>query len=66
MVSYPHREALPHDLAFGAVWAVGLQRVEDGRYVYGVTNLHVDQGNAPIWIVEIANDFGSLRVERSQ
>jgi hypothetical protein len=65
---FPTRIAkqLPHDLAFGAVWAVGLRRVEDGRYVYGVTNLHVDQGNAAIWIVEIANDFGSWRVERSQ
>ena len=39
----------PTTLDFAAVWAVGLQGVEDGEYVYGVTNLHVDGGDAPTW-----------------
>jgi hypothetical protein len=65
---FPNRVAkqLPHDLSFGAVWAAGLQRVEDGKYIYGVTDLHVDEGDAPTWIVEIASDFQSWRVERLQ
>jgi hypothetical protein len=65
---FPNRVAkqLPHDLSFAAVWAVGLQRVEDGKYIYSVANLHVDEGDAPTWIVEIASDFQSWRVERLQ
>jgi hypothetical protein len=67
-VWYPNRiaKALPANLAFGAVWAVAFQNVEDGKYRYGVANLHVEGGNAPTWIVEIASDFTAWRVERIQ
>jgi hypothetical protein len=54
----------PHD--FGAVWVVGLCGVKDGEYIYGVTNLHLDDGQAPAWIVHIAKDFQSWSVTRIQ
>ena len=31
-------------LHFDTVWVVGLQNVEDGEYVYAVTNLDLKQG----------------------
>jgi hypothetical protein len=63
----PNRVAknLPaHD--FGTVWVVGLCSAEDGEYVYGVANLHVEGGNAPTWVIHIAKDFTSWRVRRVQ
>lgn len=43
---------------FNEVLVVGLQRVqEDGSYVYGVADLDVSVGNAPIWSVRISPDF---------
>jgi hypothetical protein len=65
---HPNRVArqLPSPLHFDTVWAMGLQGVIDGAYVYGVTNLHVDGGNAPAWRVTIAPDFESWTVERFQ
>jgi hypothetical protein len=48
------------------VWVVGLCSARDGEHVYGVTNLHPEIGQAPTWIVHIAKDFGSWRVERVQ
>ena len=53
-----------HD--FGAVWVVGLCSANDGEYVYGVANLHLEIGQAPAWTVHIARDFGSWSVERKQ
>jgi hypothetical protein len=53
-----------HD--FGAVWVVGLYSANDGEYVYGVANLHLEIGHAPAWTVHIAKDFGSWSVERKQ
>ena len=53
-----------HD--FGAVWVVGLCSAKDGEYVYGVTNLHLEIGQAPTWTVHIAIDFASWSVERNQ
>lgn len=53
-----------HD--FGAVWVVGLCSADDGEYVYGVANLHLEIGQAPTWTVHIAKDFGSWSVERKQ
>jgi DNA invertase Pin-like site-specific DNA recombinase len=38
---------LPKPLHFTTVWVVGLQRVEAGEYVYGVTNLDVSEGQCP-------------------
>lgn len=53
-----------HD--FGAVWVVGLCSANDGEYVYGVANLHLEIGQAPAWTVHIAKDFASWSVERKQ
>jgi hypothetical protein len=43
-------------------WVVGLKRVEDGAYVYGVTHLDVSNGNAPTFLVRIAPDFDAWEV----
>ena len=56
------RHLPPHD--FGAVWVVGLCTAEDGEYVYGVANLHVEGGDPPTWTVHIAKDFASWSVKR--
>jgi hypothetical protein len=55
-------ERLPADLAFDAVWVVGLERVEDGQYTYWVTRLDLRRGVPPVWYVTIAADFNSWRV----
>ena len=55
-------ERLPSDLAFDAVWVVGLEKVEDGQYTYWVTRLDLSQGIPPVWYVTIACDFNSWTV----
>ena len=63
-VWFPNRVArqLPEPLHFDAVWVMGLQRVEAGEYVYGVTALDLSEGNAPTWLVQIGKDFNSWEV----
>lgn len=39
---------------FDTMWLVGLQGVEADEYVYGVTNLELDKGDAPAWSVRIS------------
>jgi hypothetical protein len=51
---------------FSTVWVVGLQGVEDGQYVYGVTLLDLESGNAPAWNVRISKDFTTWTVTRIQ
>ena len=51
---------------FEAVWVVGLQGVEDGEYVYGVTRLDSSHGHAPVWLVRISKDFDGWTVEPVQ
>jgi len=65
---FPNRIArrLPDPLHFAAVWVVGLQKVEDGEYVYGVTNLDLTQGKAPVLLVRIKENFGAWEVTRIQ
>jgi hypothetical protein len=65
---FPNRVArrLPDPLHFAAVWVVGLQGVEAGEYVYGVTNLDFTEGNAPTLLVRIREDFGAWEVTRTQ
>lgn len=67
-VWYPNRVAkrLPDPLLFATVWVVGLQDVEDGEYVYGVTNLDLSAGNVPTLLVRVSRDFGSWQVTRLQ
>ena len=64
---FPNRvaKALPKN-DFSDVWVVGLQRVEDGAYVYGVTQLDVSGGNAPAWTVGVSPDFTAWDVKRLQ
>jgi hypothetical protein len=65
---YPNRvvRGLPEPLHFDTVWAMGLQGIENGEYIYGVTNLHRSGANAPAWRVRITPDFSSWVVERIQ
>ena len=65
---FPNRVArrLPDPLHFAAVWVVGLQGVDAGEYVYGVTNLDLTEGNAPTLLVRIKADFGAWEVTRTQ
>jgi hypothetical protein len=65
---FPNKVAkqLPEPLDFEDVWVVGLQGVEEGEYVYGITQLDVDGGNAPTWRVRIRKDFDAWEVERIQ
>jgi hypothetical protein len=65
---FPNRVArrLPDPLHFAAVWVVGLQEVEKGKYIYGVTNLDLTEGNAPTLLVRINEDFGAWEVTRTQ
>lgn len=57
---------LPTPLHFDTVWVVGLQYVRNNEYVYGVTNLNIAKGNAPTWLIYIAEDFNSWRTEIKQ
>lgn len=54
---------LPDPLHFDAVWVIGLERVEDGEYVYNVVLLDGSTGSAPAVRVHIAKDFGDWHVE---
>jgi hypothetical protein len=55
-------------LHFDEVWAVGLQVVDAGEYVYGVAQLKfpVAGGNALTWLVRIGKDVDTWKVERAQ
>ncbi len=51
---------------FAAIWVVGLHLVEDGQYVYSVSELDASTGTAPTWLVRIAREFDSWKVQRFQ
>ena len=57
---------LPSPLYFEDVWVVGLEGVADGKYSYRVVQLLLDSGNAPIWSIDISQDFGAWSVNRVQ
>jgi hypothetical protein len=65
---FPNRVArqLPDPLHFATVWVVGLQGVDGGEYVYGVTNLDLTEGDAPTLLVRINRDFEGWVVMRKQ
>ena len=67
-VWYPNKVAkqLPDPLLFATVWVVGLRAVEDGEYVYGVTNLNLIEGKVPVLLVRVSRDFGAWQVTRIQ
>jgi hypothetical protein len=64
----PNRIArqLPNPLHFATVWVVGLQGVEAGEYVYGVTHLDMSRGNAPTFVVRLGKDFDTWEVRPIQ
>ena len=51
---------------FNAVWVVGLQYVQDGSYVYGVSQLAMGPNGTPTWIIHIAQNFDAWDVRRLQ
>lgn len=65
---YPNKVArqLPRPLLFEDVWVVCLHGPVVAEYVYGVTQLDLASGNAPIWLVRIGQDFQSWTVTRYQ
>lgn len=65
---FPNRltRALPGNLSFDDVWVVGLQRVYNGRYIYGVTWLNRRAINAPTFVLTIEPGFDAWHVRRIQ
>jgi hypothetical protein len=65
---FPNRvaKALPEPLLFEAVWVVGLQKVEDGAYIYGVALLDTSGGNTPLFLVRINKEFDAWEVTSLQ
>jgi hypothetical protein len=57
---------LPKPLHFATAWVVGLQGIDAGEYVYGVTNLELTYGNAPTVLVRISRSFDAWQVTRIQ
>jgi hypothetical protein len=47
--------------SFEAIWALGLEDVEDQRYVYWVTK--IEPVNSPAWRVRLSSDFDAWVVE---
>jgi hypothetical protein len=54
------------DLTLIVSWVVGLQGIDAGEYVYGVTNLDLTYGNAPTVLVRISRSFDAWQVTRIQ
>jgi hypothetical protein len=65
---FPNRvaRALPQPLHFATVWVVGLQCVDEGVCVYGVTHLDASDGDAPAFHVRIAGEFDTWEVTDQQ
>ncbi|MEK7661285.1 MAG: hypothetical protein AAB680_04520 [Pseudomonadota bacterium] len=61
---YPNNIAnqMPKNISFNAVWVVGLHIVDEGKYVYNVVRLDLENGSCPVWQVHIAEDFHSWTV----
>jgi hypothetical protein len=61
---YPNSVArrLPDPLLFDTVWVAGPQRIENGEYVYGVTNLDLSEGDVPVFEVRIGKEFDDWTV----
>jgi hypothetical protein len=53
-------------LFFDAVWAISLQCVEGGRYIYGVTFLDISNGDAATYHVTISENFDSWQIAQVQ
>jgi hypothetical protein len=65
---FPNKVArqLPNPLLFAATWIVGLHGVMAGEYVYNVTCLDINDGDAPALLVQVGRDFDSWTVSRIQ
>jgi hypothetical protein len=64
----PNRVAkqLPNPLHFAVVWMVGLHHVNAGEYIYAVTQLTLENGTAPTFLIRIARQFNSWKMTRIQ
>lgn len=65
---WPNRvaKALKRPILFGAIWIVGLQTADDGKYVYDVVELDEARGVGHVWRVHIAPTFDDWTVEKVQ
>jgi hypothetical protein len=65
---YPNRvtKALPTPLYFDGVWAVCLLGVEGAEYVYGITHLDLNNGDAPAFKLRISADFTAWKIDQIQ
>jgi len=61
---FPRKVAkeLPQPLFFAAVWVVGLVKVEEGAYTYGVSCLTAGGGDVAVFLVTITRDFDTWSV----
>lgn len=59
-------KAVKRPILFGAIWIVGLQAVDDGKYIYNVVELDEVQGVGHVWRVHIATGFDDWTVEAVQ
>ncbi|MGJ4972878.1 hypothetical protein ACQR1N_31100 [Bradyrhizobium sp. HKCCYLRH1073] len=62
---FPNRvaKAVKRPILFGAIWIVGLQTADDGKYVYNVVELDEENGVGHVWRVHIAPKFDGWTVE---
>ncbi|WP_316159455.1 hypothetical protein [Bradyrhizobium sp. SZCCHNRI3042] len=65
---WPNRvaKAVKRPILFGAIWIVGLQSVDGGKYVYNVVELDEARGVGHAWRVHIAPEFDGWTVEAVQ
>ncbi len=65
---FPNKAArsLPEPLPFETVWVVGFRGVERGQYIYNVAVLDIEIGDAPTWMVTVADTFDRWTVEAIQ
>ncbi len=59
-------QRLPMDLVFADAWIFSLLPLEDGKYVYGVSQLGDLERQASTWVVRIDDQFTSWDVELVQ
>jgi hypothetical protein len=68
-LGYPNRilRALPEPPHFDVVWLISLHGVaDDGSYAYDAICLQEENGNAPVWRIDIAPGFDDWNVKRVQ
>jgi hypothetical protein len=59
-------QQLPDPLFFADVYVARREGIEGGEYLYSVAFLDLAEGEAPVWLVRIAQDFTSWTVAQLQ